>query len=34
MGTIVPTLDHVHDSWAMAVCGDGLAHMKLTDSRK
>ena len=27
------TLDDVRDSWAMVVCGDGLAHMNLTKSR-
>ena len=31
---ILPTLDDVHDSWAMVVCGDGLARMKLSESRR
>jgi hypothetical protein len=26
------TLDDVPDSWAMVVCGDGLADVNLTDS--
>ena len=34
MGAILPTLDDVHDSWAMVVCGDGLARMKLSESRQ
>ena len=34
MGTIPPTLDDVRDSWARVVTGDGLAHMKLTQSRQ
>ena len=34
MGTILPTLDDIHDSWAKVVYGDGLAHMKLSESRR
>ena len=34
VGAILPTLDDVRDSWAMVVCGDGLAHMNLTESRQ
>ena len=34
MGAILPTLDDVHDSWAIEVCGDGLALMKLSKSRR
>ena len=34
MGLILLTLDDVRDSWAMVVCGDGLAHINLTESRQ
>ena len=30
----LPTFDDVPDSWAMIVCGDGIAHINLNESRQ